>query len=90
VWDMLENYKEVVEALESTNESAISHRVNEILQLLTVFSVLLLPLTLVASVFGMNVSIPGEHSTSAFWVIIVVMVSLLGGMLFYFRRRRWI
>src|SRR4051812_23405773 len=90
VWDMLENYKEVVEALESTNESAISHRVNEILQLLTVFSVLLLPLTLVASVFGMNVSIPGEHSTGAFWVIIVVMVSLLGGMLFYFRRRRWI
>src|SRR3954454_5643028 len=32
IWDMLENYKEVVEALESTNESAISHRVNEILQ----------------------------------------------------------
>jgi magnesium transporter len=90
VWDMLENYKEVVEALESTNESAISHRVNEILQLLTVFSVLLLPLTLVASIFGMNVSIPGERSSAAFWVIIAVMVSLLGGMLYYFRRRRWI
>jgi len=90
VWDMLENYKEVVEALESTNESAISHRVNEILQLLTVFSVLLLPLTLVASIFGMNVSIPGEKSDGAFWVIVVVMISLLAGMLYYFRRRRWI
>ena len=36
VWDMLENYKEVVEALESTNESVISHRVNDILRVLTV------------------------------------------------------
>jgi magnesium transporter len=90
IWDMLENYKEVVEALESTNESAISHRVNEILQVLTIFSVLLLPLTLVASIFGMNVSIPGERSSGAFWVIIVVMVTLLSGMLYYFRRRRWL
>jgi magnesium transporter len=90
IWDMLENYKEVVEALESTNESAISHRVNEILQLLTVFSVLLLPLTLVASIFGMNVEIPGEGSRGAFWIILVVMISLLAGMLLYFRRRRWI
>src|SRR3954471_22676957 len=62
VWDMLENYKEVVEALESTNESAIAHRSNEIFRVLTIFSVLLLPLTLVASIFGMNVEIPGEGS----------------------------
>src|SRR3954451_5168315 len=90
VWDMLENYKEVVEALESTNESAISHRVNEILQVLTLFSVLLLPLTLVASIFGMNVRVPGEQKIEPFWIIIAVMVAMLGGMLYYFRRRRWL
>ena len=39
IWDMLENYKEVVEALEDTNESVISHRVNEVLRVLTAFSV---------------------------------------------------
>ncbi len=39
IWDMLENYKEVVEALEETNESYISHRVNDILRVLTAFSV---------------------------------------------------
>ena len=39
IWDMLENYKEVVEALEETNESVISHRVNDILRVLTVISV---------------------------------------------------
>src|SRR3954449_5032345 len=90
IWDMLENYKEVVEALESTNESVLSHRVNDVLRVLTVISVLLPPLTLVASIFGMNVKVPGEQSIGAFWIIIVAMVAMLAGMLFYFRRRRWI
>ncbi len=45
IWDMLENYKEVVEALEETNESVISHRVNDILRVLTSISVIVLPLT---------------------------------------------
>src|SRR6185369_2385807 len=65
IWDMLENDKEVVEALEETNESVISHRVNDILRVLTVISVLLLPLTLVASIFGMNVGLPGDNAPQA-------------------------
>ena len=72
IWDMLENYKEVVEALEDTNESVISHRVNDVLRVLTAFSVVILPLTLIASIWGMNVGVPGEGSTTAFWVIIGV------------------
>ena len=60
VWDMLENYKEVVEGLESTNESAIAHRTNETFRVLTAISVIVLPLTLVASIWGMNVGVPGE------------------------------
>ena len=90
VWDLLENYKEVVEALESTNESVLSHRVNDSLRVLTAFSVIMLPLTLIASVFGMNVGVPGESSISAFWVVIAVMVGVLSGMLGYFRHRGWL
>ena len=60
IWDMLENYKEVVEALEETNESVISHRVNDILRVLTSISVIVLPLTLIASIWGMNSRVPGE------------------------------
>ena len=90
IWDMLENYKEVVEALEETNESVLSHRVNDVLRVLTAFSVVILPLTLIASVFGMNVNVPGEDSATAFWVLIATMVTLLGGMLAYFRRRGWL
>jgi magnesium transporter len=87
---MLENFKEVVEGLESTNESVLSHRVNDVLKALTAISVVVLPLTLVASVFGMNVRVPGEESLTAFWVVVVSMVVMLIAMLLFFRRRGWL
>ena len=90
VWDMLENYKEVVDALEETNESVISHRLNDTLRVLTAFSVVLLPLTLIASAWGMNVSVPGAHTAHAFWIIIGSMVVLLVSLLAYFKRRGWL
>src|SRR3954454_20121104 len=90
IWDMLENFKEVVEALEDTNETVISHRVNNILRVLTAFSVVILPLTLLASVFGMNVRVPGQGSMMAFWLIIVTMVGVPAGMLGFFRWRGWL
>src|SRR4051794_28118072 len=90
IWDMLENYKEVVEALEDTNESVISHRVNDVLRVLTAFSVAILPLTLIASLWGMNVGVPGEGDQTTFWIIVAAMVALLVGMLAYFRRRGWL
>jgi magnesium transporter len=90
IWDMLENYKEVVEALEETNESVISHRVNDILRVLTVISVTLLPLTLVASIMGMNVGVPGEGVIGAFWIVLGVMVAMLATLLWLFRRRGWL
>jgi magnesium transporter len=90
IWDMLENYKEVVEALEDTNESLISHRLNNVLRVLTSISVIILPLTLIASIWGMNVKVPGEGSIHAFWVILIVMFCVLVSMLAVFRRRGWL
>ncbi|MGA8925775.1 MAG: magnesium transporter CorA family protein [Solirubrobacterales bacterium] len=94
IWDILENYKEVVEALEETNESVIAHSFNDILRVLTVFSIVFLPATLVASIWGMNVGLPGggdpvTSSDTIFWVLIGAMVGLMGGMLYWFRRRGW-
>jgi magnesium transporter len=90
IWDMLENDKEVIEALEDTNESVLSHRVNDILRVLTSISVIVLPLTLLASIWGMNVGVPGEQDMTAFWIIAAAMVALLVGMVAYFRRRGWL
>jgi magnesium transporter len=80
----------VVEGLESTNESVISHRQNDVLRVLTVFSAILLPLTLLASVFGMNVAFPGHDTAHAFWAIVAVMVGVGAGLLGFFRWKRWL
>jgi magnesium transporter len=90
IWDMLENYKEVVEALEETNESVLSHRVNEVLRVLTAISVVVLPLTLVASIWGMNVRVPGEGALAGFFAVMGGMLALFFGMIAYFRHRGWL
>jgi magnesium transporter len=90
IWDLLDNYKEVVEALEDTNESVISHRQNDILRILTIFSVILLPLTLISGIFGMNVLFPGEHTHAAFWAIVGLMVATITGMIGFFKYKGWL
>ena len=90
IWDLLDNYKEVVEALESTNESVISHRQNDVLRVLTIFSATMLPLTVLTGVFGMNVLYPGEGTSAAFWVILAALVVALLAMLGFFRWKRWL
>jgi len=90
IWDNLDNYKEVVEALEDTNESLISHQQNDILYVLTIFSVVMLPLTFLTGLFGMNVHFPGFNSSDGFIVAIVSMVAVVFGMLGFFRYKRWL
>jgi magnesium transporter len=90
IWDVLDNYKEVVEALEDTNESVISHRQNDVLRVLTVVTVILLPLTLITGIFGMNVHFPGFESAAAFWAICGFMLGLAIGLTAFFRYKRWL
>jgi len=90
VWDLLDNYKEVVEGLESTNESVISHRQNDVLRVLTIISTTMLPLFVITGIFGMNVLFPGEGTTWMFWVILGLMLASLAGMLGILRWKRWL
>jgi magnesium transporter len=90
IWDILDNYKEVVEALEDTNESVISHRQNDVLRVLTVFASVVLPLTLITGIFGMNVDFPGQGTHWGFWVIIASVVVTLVGLLGFFRLKHWL
>ncbi len=95
IWDQLDNYKEVIEALESTNEAVIAHRFNDVLRILTVFSIVFLPATLIASIWGMNVGLPGGSDPSggghlSFWVVMASMLVGLVGMIGFFRYKRWL
>jgi magnesium transporter len=90
IWDTLENYKEVIEGLESSNESVLSHQLNDSFRILTAASVVLLPLTLIASIFGMNVQFPGENQLITFYLILALMAVLLTALVILFRRRGWL
>jgi magnesium transporter len=72
--------------------SNVSNRLNEVMKVLTVVSTVLMPLTLLTSVYGMNVPLPqfagGEHAQ--FWWLFGIMVVTAVAMLAMFRRRRWI
>ncbi len=90
IWQMLEGYKETAEALEETNESVLTHQLNDILRVLTVLTVIFLPLTLVAGIWGMNTGVPGQGQLEAFWIVVGVMLVMLVGMLAFARKRGWL
>ncbi|MCX6009950.1 MAG: magnesium transporter CorA family protein [Chloroflexi bacterium] len=96
IWDGLEDCKEVVDGLADTSNWLTSHRIQEIMRILTIVMAIMAPATLLASIYGMNVHLPGGLSTApeisfwAFWVIIFIMFGITAGMLWFFRRRHWI
>lgn len=87
-WDILEDYREVIEGLSETSDSVTSYRINDVMRILTVISVLMLPLTLITGIYGMNLEwLPAADSFYGFFVIMAFMALVAGSMLFYFRKR---
>lgn len=90
VWQTLKANKETIFALEKTNQSLLTTETNEIVKILTVVSFIIMPLTLLASMWGMNLKLPfGQHQWG-FWIMLAMMIVLLGTMLFYFRKKKWL
>lgn len=90
LWHLLDSLKEVAETLQNANESLISHRTENTIKLLTVFSVILLPLTLLSGIFGMNVFLPFHESVWALGVIVLIMGLIAGAMFWFFRWQKLI
>lgn len=90
IWDALENFKERIEALQETNESLITFKLNDIMKILTIISVVTFPITLIAAVFGMNMNgMPFVNYTYGFWIVVGIMLSIAGLMLWHFKRQDW-
>jgi len=87
MFDSIEDYGELIEGLSQTFDSLLTNRTNEIMRVLTYFNTIMLPLTVLTGIFGMNVGFPFPMGHTTFWIIIGVMVLLTGGLLFYFNRR---
>jgi magnesium transporter len=90
IWDALDEFKEIIEGLNDTHDSLATNRTSEIMRMLTVIATILLPLTVVASIYGMNIPLPFQDSHYSFILVFGVWVIIVTGMLYFFRRHRWI
>ena len=90
IWDALDEFKEIIEGLNDTHDSLATNRTNEVMRMLTVIATILLPLTVVASIFGMNWNTFPWDYKYGFVLVIVIWVIIVTAMLYFFRRNRWI
>lgn len=92
IWDILNNQREMIEALHDTNASLLNYQISDIMKTLTIFSVIVFPLTLVAAIFGMNTlgGMPFIDNPQGFWVVFIFMMVCSFGMLIFFRKKGWL
>lgn len=88
--DIIDENAEVISSLAETADTLASHSINEVMRILTVISVIMLPLTLLSSIYGMNIDLPFAGNPNAFIIIAVIMLVIAVIMLIYFRRRNWL
>ena len=90
IWDGLDEYKEIIEGLNDAHDSLANNRTNEIMRILTIVATIFFPITLIASIWGMNIPLPFQKSSQSLLYVSLIMAAVIGGMLYFFRRRRWI
>ena len=84
-------YRETIQALEDTNNSLLSNKMNEIIKLLTIFSVIVFPLTLLAAIFGMNTAyLPFVGRENDFWILSGIMIAGVLVMIGIFKKAKWL
>jgi magnesium transporter len=90
IWDALDEYKEIIEGLNDTHDSLASNRTNDVMKILTIIATIFMPITLIASLWGMNIPLPFAQSGNAIVYITLIMAGIIGGMLYFFHHRHWI
>ncbi len=84
------NQQHEVEALVQLHFSAVAHRTNEIVRVLTVISAIFMPLMLIGGIYGMNfINMPELHTRYGYFVTLGGMLLLAAGLLLYFRIKKW-
>ncbi|MEJ2535726.1 MAG: magnesium/cobalt transporter CorA [Calditrichia bacterium] len=91
VIDTVETFRDMVSGILDIYLSSVSNRMNEVMKVLTIIATIFIPLTFLAGIYGMNF----EYMPELKWhwsypVLWLVMIGIFIGMLFYFRRKKWI
>jgi len=91
VTDLAENYRDLIGGALEAYLSVVSNRMNEIMKVLTIFSAIMLPLTFIAGLYGMNFdNLPELHWAYSYFVVLAIMLAVAVGMLIFFWKRGWI
>ena len=91
VYDLLEACRDSLGAARDAHMAAVNNRLSETMRVLTVIATIMMPLSLLAGVYGMNFEImPGTSAPAGFWILMVAMGLIAVGMLAWFRRRNWL
>lgn len=89
--NIIDNHQQVIDSLNKTNESLLTIKTNEIVKVLTVFAVIVFPLTLLSSIFGMNTNrLPIAGHPYDFWIILAIMGLGTLVMIGFFKWKKWI
>jgi len=92
VWNVLENNRELINAIEQTNNSLLSYKLNDIMKFLTVVSFITFPLSVIVGFFGMNVfsNISIVQNPLAWIGILIFMFISSTIMIIYFKKKKWL
>lgn len=90
VTDMIEDYKETLSSSFDAYMSSVSNRMNEVMKVLSIMATVMLPLSVVSGIYGMNfVLLPGAEHPAGFWAVIALMLAIIATMVGYFRHKHW-
>ncbi len=97
IMDLVETYRDMITGLLDVYLSSVSYRLNEIMRILTIIATIFIPLTFIVGVYGMNFvnpdspwAMPELRWYFGYPLVWLLMLAVFGGMLVYFRRKRWL
>jgi len=90
VWNALESAKETIESLEDTNNSLLSNKLDTTMKILTIFSAILLPMTVYSNILAMSANIPFGNHPDAFWIHSSIMLMIAAFTMMVFKIKKWL
>ncbi|TNJ42439.1 magnesium/cobalt transporter CorA [Tamlana fucoidanivorans] len=91
VTENIEIYREMTWSLMDMYMTTISNKMNEVMKVLTIMASIFIPLTFIAGIYGMNFeNIPELHYKNAYFIVWGIMILIVLGMLYYFKKKKWL